>query len=219
MMGLWGFFKKLAPTEAAQPALPTVENPPVFKERLVTRAELASLSDEASVVVESSRGDGKKTYMIGVPSVLREALGDASPKKPRRRQSRPRRTRSHNFMGVAGESYRQPALSGLLSAGGPYLATLVPEPTNPHDKKAVKVIVNGQHVGYLKRETARQFGQAIATAEAPVQCPATIYPPEPPNTNVAVTLDFSTVYALVEGDDESDREDEDEGEDDREIES
>ena len=27
---------------------------------------------------------------------------------------------------------------------------LVPEPSNPHDKNAIKVIVSGQHVGYIK---------------------------------------------------------------------
>ena len=32
----------------------------------------------------------------------------------------------------------------------PYETTLVPEPDNPEDSKAIKVLVNGAHVGYVK---------------------------------------------------------------------
>lgn len=32
----------------------------------------------------------------------------------------------------------------------PGQAELVPEPDNPHDPKAIKVLVDGQHVGYIK---------------------------------------------------------------------
>lgn len=32
----------------------------------------------------------------------------------------------------------------------PQQAELVPEPDNPHDPKAIKVLVDGQHVGYIK---------------------------------------------------------------------
>lgn len=32
----------------------------------------------------------------------------------------------------------------------PKKAELVPEPENPHDPKAIKVIIDGQHVGYIK---------------------------------------------------------------------
>lgn len=32
----------------------------------------------------------------------------------------------------------------------PMKAELVPEPDNPHDPKAIKVIVEGQHIGYIK---------------------------------------------------------------------
>ena len=32
----------------------------------------------------------------------------------------------------------------------PQRAELVPEPENPHDPKAIKVIIDGQHVGYIK---------------------------------------------------------------------
>lgn len=32
----------------------------------------------------------------------------------------------------------------------PQQAELVPEPENPHDPKAIKVLVDGQHIGYIK---------------------------------------------------------------------
>lgn len=32
----------------------------------------------------------------------------------------------------------------------PRKAELIPEPENPHDPKAIKVIIDGQHVGYIK---------------------------------------------------------------------
>lgn len=32
----------------------------------------------------------------------------------------------------------------------PKKAELVPEPDNPHDPNAIKVVVDGQHVGYIK---------------------------------------------------------------------
>ena len=79
---------------------------------------------------------------------------------------------------VAGTSYRQEALQTLLAKGEknpdyaltkkellkrwpegvtvyeynfhPQKAELVPEPENPHDPKAIKVLVDGLHVGYIK---------------------------------------------------------------------
>lgn len=41
------------------------------------------------------------------------------------------------------------------------IAALVPEPTNPHDKNAVMVQINGQHVGYLEKEVAVLYVSAI----------------------------------------------------------
>lgn len=32
------------------------------------------------------------------------------------------------------------------------IATLEPEPTNPHDPNAIKVLVDGRHVGYVPRQ-------------------------------------------------------------------
>lgn len=41
------------------------------------------------------------------------------------------------------------------------IAALVPEPTNAHDKNAVMVQINGQHVGYLEKEVAAVYVAAI----------------------------------------------------------
>lgn len=42
------------------------------------------------------------------------------------------------------------------------IAALVPEPTNPHDKNAVMVQINGQHVGYLEKEVAARYVSVIS---------------------------------------------------------
>src|SRR5690606_12065765 len=64
---------------------------------------------------------------------------------------------------VVGESHRQDALSAIC--GGPCeeghelycTATLRPEPTNPHDRNAVAVDIDGRHVAYLSRSDAVDF--------------------------------------------------------------
>jgi hypothetical protein len=43
------------------------------------------------------------------------------------------------------------------------LARLVPEPTNPHDPNAIQVIIEGQLVGYLDRETAARLQPVLQT--------------------------------------------------------
>lgn len=39
---------------------------------------------------------------------------------------------------------------------------LVPEPTNPHDENAIKVIVDGEHVGYIKAGSCKSLLKLIA---------------------------------------------------------
>lgn len=63
-----------------------------------------------------------------------------------------------------GESFYVDALRSLfprkLPGGGQELfsrAALVPDPTNPHDRNAVKVIVDGWHVGHLSRGDAAAY--------------------------------------------------------------
>lgn len=40
-------------------------------------------------------------------------------------------------------------------------AELVPEPDNPHDPKAIKVLVDGQHVGYIKAGSCAHLNKVI----------------------------------------------------------
>lgn len=39
---------------------------------------------------------------------------------------------------------------------------LVPEPTNPHDENAIKVVVDGEHVGYIKAGSCKSLLKLIA---------------------------------------------------------
>ena len=55
---------------------------------------------------------------------------------------------------VAGISFRAAAIAAATREGV-HSAALVPEPDNPHDGRAVKVVLNGvHHVGYLPRGCA-----------------------------------------------------------------
>jgi hypothetical protein len=95
---------------------------------------------------------------------------------------------------VVGESNYQPALrkvSGAPASGEwsyECSAQLIPEPTNPHDPKAVMVQVDGECVGYLSRHNARVFGPRILEI-GEVVCEAFIgRGPENPNLGVRLHL-------------------------------
>ncbi len=56
-------------------------------------------------------------------------------------------------------------------------ALLVLEDSNPHDANAVRVEIDGQHVGYLSRDNARRYRADLAAAGQPtaiVRCRARI---------------------------------------------
>lgn len=115
-----------------------------------------------------SRKQAQTQEPVKSPSTKTEEL-----EKPEQPTVSPRtKTVSHK---VAGTSYRQDAIQSLglkndeyelnkrglveeYPEGGtvyeyifdPLRAELVPEPENPHDPKAIKVIVDGQHIGYIK---------------------------------------------------------------------
>jgi hypothetical protein len=61
---------------------------------------------------------------------------------------------------VVGESHYQPAIRSACNWKPDTdtlfhcLAELVPEPTNPHDRHAIMVTINGACVGYLSRQDA-----------------------------------------------------------------
>lgn len=72
---------------------------------------------------------------------------------------------------VVGESYYQPALAKLaadhpaISSGAneikPLTAHLIPDDYNEYDDNAVRVEINGLHIGYLSREDARNFRRRL----------------------------------------------------------
>ena len=59
---------------------------------------------------------------------------------------------------VMGESFHRDAIESIAKnpQGKPALvyctALLMPEPTNPHDSNAIKVVIEGETVGYLPRD-------------------------------------------------------------------
>lgn len=58
---------------------------------------------------------------------------------------------------VGGESFYAAALRGLAEGPRERWASLVPDPDNPYDPNAVKVVIDGIHVGHLDRGTAVVF--------------------------------------------------------------
>lgn len=74
---------------------------------------------------------------------------------------------------IVGESHYQDALSRIA---GPKTeegvewyceAELRPEPSNPHDRNAVAVMIQGLKVGYLAREDAMAWKRALANTGRP----------------------------------------------------
>lgn len=69
---------------------------------------------------------------------------------------------------VVGESYRQDVLEALCggktdeSVELEFEADLILEDDNPHDPNAVRVEIQGRHVGYLARPDAPQFRRLLA---------------------------------------------------------
>jgi len=69
---------------------------------------------------------------------------------------------------VAGESYHRNAVAAMftgwgLQDGGVKMchAVLQPEPTNKHDRNAVKVLINNNHIGYVPADYAPSFAAAL----------------------------------------------------------
>jgi hypothetical protein len=66
---------------------------------------------------------------------------------------------------VVGESYRQEALLDVCPGSGcrltPVTVLLQPEPDNPHDAHAIKAVVKGRAVGYLRADAAKQLAEAL----------------------------------------------------------
>lgn len=90
---------------------------------------------------------------------------------------------SGNFDGeVVGESNYQPALRALAGAHGDaaanaeHWAVLLPEDDNRYDSNAVRIEIGGQLVGYLSREDAVTFRDALREQRkwGPTRCKALV---------------------------------------------
>lgn len=80
---------------------------------------------------------------------------------------------------VVGESFYQPVLKALMgdpkdpAMDGRGTAILVPDDSNPHDNKAVKVTVQGFTIGHLSRDDARSYRRRLASKKlgmVPASC-------------------------------------------------
>jgi hypothetical protein len=106
-------------------------------------------------------------------------------------------TGHHGFVQVVGESHYQDELRTLvarLGSDGIFTARLVPEPNNPHDTKAVAVVIdeqNGGKVGYLARQIAQTYQQRLLNHKSTVTCPARLTGTG--FSAVGVVLDFEAV--------------------------
>lgn len=70
----------------------------------------------------------------------------------------------HGWMEVAGERHHSREIEALFPERVPddgteavFEADLVPEPTNRYDRHAIKVVINGQLVGYVPKEDAGRY--------------------------------------------------------------
>ena len=108
---------------------------------------------------------------------------------------------------VAGEYYHMRDIKRLFTRGVPASGAsivtqvqLVPEPTNRHDRGAVKVMVGSAHIGYLPKEIARLYlpvvKALISTGYAP-QCGAQVRAWHSNELEASVRLDLSEPHLLV----------------------
>jgi len=74
---------------------------------------------------------------------------------------------------------------------------LITEPTNPYDTNAVRVEIDGRHVGYLARDVAKRFAPFVASAQ-PITCQPELHGGTPDKPSIGVVLDFTAVYELRE---------------------
>ena len=64
---------------------------------------------------------------------------------------------------IVGESNYQPELRRVARSGRTFLAVLIPEPSNPKDPNAIRVVAEGgRTIGYLDRDYARQYQEAFS---------------------------------------------------------
>jgi hypothetical protein len=109
---------------------------------------------------------------------------------------------------VVGESHYQDALIRVSQCpptgehGYECGAELVLEPDNPYDKFAVKVMVDGRHVGYLSKGTAKRLGKRLRGLQAegrPAICMAYIGRAAEGNSNLGVSLRIPYDGVILQG--------------------
>jgi TM2 domain-containing membrane protein YozV len=109
---------------------------------------------------------------------------------------------SNTFLAVVGESYRQDALARLLAAhpDRACLIALVPEPENPADANAIKVVSadDGAMLGYLSRANAPEFHQAVAALGPDIHYRATIHGGTEDKPSVGISFDAKPLYEWQE---------------------
>lgn len=104
----------------------------------------------------------------------------------------------HTLLKVVGESHYQPALKAMRRRDGDITAVVLHrEPDNPFDRNAVRVCdhVTGETVGYLKKHTAKQFGEAV-TALAGKTCPAELTGGSRRARTIGIFFDAAALHAL-----------------------
>ncbi len=67
---------------------------------------------------------------------------------------------------IVGEASYQTIISKIAKRREPFSITLRAEPTNPYDRNAVAVLVDGEVVGYLARDLAPRWQPAVLAAES-----------------------------------------------------
>lgn len=96
--------------------------------------------------------------------LLRSLLGGGQRPAQTRAPSLRVTTTLYDNVPVVGESFYQPALRAITcteegeAVECDCIAELVPEPENPHDSNAVKVVIDGSKVGHLSRANAVKYG-------------------------------------------------------------
>ena len=70
----------------------------------------------------------------------------------------------HYGFKVAGLSHHWENFRDVIDPEGDLNVELVPEPDNPHDPNAIKVIMNGQHIGYVPKEKTADIKKILPDA-------------------------------------------------------
>ena len=108
---------------------------------------------------------------------------------------------------VAGEHFHMRDIKRLFTRGVPASGAsivtqvqLFPEPTNRHDRGAIKVMVGSAHVGYLPKEIARLYlpvvTELISAGYAP-QCGAQVRAWHSNELEASIRLDLAEPHMLV----------------------